>query len=470
MNYRIFAFVFAPMLACGELVMDDADDNGNQSGMRALHVDVLGPGSIVSKEINLDCPGACSAEFEESTSVSLVAVPDKNARLVGWTGSCSPQGAELECTINMDGDQTVGAEFCAQRACSAECGQVDDGCGGTMDCGPCPNYAFVTSMTTNGAFGGTDGADTLCNELATAADLPGTYRAWITSAAEPAASRFADTIGWVRTDGKLVARTVEDLAGLAAGGDGPFHPINLTERGAAVPADAKVWIGATSIACNDFTVAGNSDLGWSGIANSSQRFDLAGPSVCSEAHHLYCLGTAPTAEAPSLPPLDDTVRIAFVTAKEPFVDGGVEAADALCNAEASAQGGVFANRKFKALLATTSQAPAQRFDLTGPPWARPDGIRLFDRAADLATREPHTAIGLQADGKPYIERVWLGSSAVNAPAASGSDNCDDWTTIVGEGDELTYGLMVNEPWRYGGFSKTIPLLCGGHAAFVCLEE
>lgn len=50
----------------------------------------------------------CRAAFPYGTTVSLVALPEEGARLVGWYGACSGTGV---CTVVMNKDKTVTAEF-----------------------------------------------------------------------------------------------------------------------------------------------------------------------------------------------------------------------------------------------------------------------------------------------------------------------------------------------------------------------
>jgi hypothetical protein len=65
----------------------------------------------------------------------------------------------------------------------------DEGCQGGK-CGSFPKYVFVTSQTYSGNLGGLDGADRKCRDLAAAAPLPGTYKAYLADATGDVSTRF----------------------------------------------------------------------------------------------------------------------------------------------------------------------------------------------------------------------------------------------------------------------------------------
>src|SRR5690606_31062308 len=73
------------------------------------------------------------------------------------------------------------------------------------------NYAFVTSQAYKGDLGGLEGADSICNELAADAGLPGTYVAWLSISTTDARSRLGDASGWIRPDRRPIAKSREAL-------------------------------------------------------------------------------------------------------------------------------------------------------------------------------------------------------------------------------------------------------------------
>ncbi len=108
---------------------------------------------------------------------------------------------------------------------------------------------FVTSaLYQGGALGGLDGADAACGELAEAAGLTGTFKAWLSSGTTSAADRLAhSTHPYTLVDGTRIADDWADLI------DGVLrHPINVDETGTPLTAPAdpmsqgKVWTDTVS--------------------------------------------------------------------------------------------------------------------------------------------------------------------------------------------------------------------------------
>jgi hypothetical protein len=64
---------------------------------------------VTSTPPGIDCGGACTATFPRNTVVTLTASPAILSVFDDWSGSgCNGDGP---CTITMDGDKTVEAEF-----------------------------------------------------------------------------------------------------------------------------------------------------------------------------------------------------------------------------------------------------------------------------------------------------------------------------------------------------------------------
>ena len=74
---------------------------------------------------------------------------------------------------------------------------------------------FVTSdQSYTGALGGLTGADTICQERANEAGLPGTFMAWLSDRDTSVSQRFdrnRDDAAFVRTDGVRIANNWQDL-------------------------------------------------------------------------------------------------------------------------------------------------------------------------------------------------------------------------------------------------------------------
>ncbi|MCA1825507.1 MAG: choice-of-anchor D domain-containing protein [Myxococcales bacterium] len=166
--------------------------------------------------------------------------------------------------------------------------------------------AFVSkALWTPGA--GIASADAVCATEATAAKLPGEFKALIATSTASAASRFdmsAGSMAWVRTDGlPVVAASADLLTGqlltpIAVFADGTYpDPFVEVWQGAA-------WAGATSAGaapaldgtCNDWTDGSATTQGWFGLASEAgpdyfvANADSPGlRAPCSYAYSLYCL-------------------------------------------------------------------------------------------------------------------------------------------------------------------------------------
>ena len=99
---------------------------------------------------------------------------------------------------------------------------------------------FVTSQTYTGNLGGLAGADAKCQNLADAAGLPGTFKAWLSDGTTSAASRFIQRpVPYALVGDTIISYSWNDLT------DGSLlHPINLDENGNLV--EEVVWTNTTT--------------------------------------------------------------------------------------------------------------------------------------------------------------------------------------------------------------------------------
>ncbi len=159
---------------------------------------------------------------------------------------------------------------------------------------------FVTSSTYSGNLmahgGGTsglEGADNLCNLVASAAGLGGSWTAWLSSDSEDAIDRVPDVGPWYLVD--QCTRVFPNRAAIAA--FGPEVPIMITETG-ELHDPVSVWTGtgdtgrADLFNCNDWT--NDQPIGgYEGLIGSPSRTDsfwTDGPSnPCRLRHSLYCV-------------------------------------------------------------------------------------------------------------------------------------------------------------------------------------
>ena len=153
---------------------------------------------------------------------------------------------------------------------------------------------FVTRAAFQGDFGGLAGADARCREAARQAGLPGVFRAWLSTADEPAGARIVHKdVPYVMPGGIRVADNYADLT------DGDLaHPIDRTEYGDAVPSPFLARTAtapdgrALSPTCSDWTSRRRYDGGaWGATDAASADWSRTGvfPGRCDYLAHLYCV-------------------------------------------------------------------------------------------------------------------------------------------------------------------------------------
>ena len=205
----------------------------------------------------------------------------------------SSVGLELGCGPESSGRQgdSPGAADAAAPADAGGGTPAADAAPGEPDAAAAPasKVIFVTSTGHTGNLGGPAGADAICAARAAAADLPGTFKAWVSASGEAARDRLHHGDGpYLRTDGVQVADDWADLV------DGSLDaPVSRDENGAAVEDDA--WTGtlpsgASTTSCSGFTSssAGNAGVCGSTTATGSSWTDNIVPPCYLELR-LYCV-------------------------------------------------------------------------------------------------------------------------------------------------------------------------------------
>jgi hypothetical protein len=306
------------------------------------------------------------------------------------------------------------------------------------------NVVFVTSATFNGNFGGLAGGDSECASLATSAKLPtGTYTAWLSTENNSlsfvnASARLGSARGFVRPDGQPFADTVSDITLGRI-----LNALSLDETGSDVGgAGSYVWTGTTNagtvaggpspkpiLTCGNWTFSDSMDTGAFGLIGGSgvwsENSAIGEGDPCNMDFHLYCFDTS------HISPLTVTAapgRHAFVSKGSLDTTSGLTGADALCQNEASAADLANATH-FLALLSTSTASAASRFNLSGPQWVRPDGIKIADTATLAAGSALDSGIWQNADGTYLTTQtlVWTGSSTPSTTGTT-SETCTDWGT------------------------------------------
>jgi hypothetical protein len=303
---------------------------------------------------------------------------------------------------------------------------------------PPQNLAFATSTVYAGDFGGIAAGDAICEQLAHEAGLGGTWSAWLSDKATSAYSRIRDVPGgWVLLDGSPVARSASEVVTGSL-----LTPIMRDERGRDIRAgQVEVWTGTSPDGtpretCNDWTTADPATAGTIGFDESGAgEFTLYIDRPCDSPRRIYCFETDRSA-AVTIAPI--TGRLAFVTANswQPNA-GGVPAADALCQSEASAAG---LSGTFLALMPLASATAASRFDTSGAPWTTPLGVPLSPTAAELFTGEYVGLWNWHADGSTDVSATTWGGDPINSANENG---CSAWTSPVGTLPEVSCTM----PWR-----------------------
>jgi len=176
---------------------------------------------------------------------------------------------------------------------------------------------------------------------------------------------------------------------------------------------------------------------------------------------LYCFQVGRSVR---VSPVPAPGRLAFVSSGAFLPSSGIAAADALCQSEATTAG---RSGVFRAVLATTSASPASRFDLTGPPWVRVDGIRVAPTAAAFFQSATWDSAPNVTPFGDYAEfAIAVGGSSLTQPGAA-ADTCSDWSSSEGN---IAAGRAVGT--GPGVFFYELPafLICGGYVNIACLED
>lgn len=245
--------------------------------------------SSSSTTSDLSASGDASTGATEAATTGLAGSTE-----TGSTGA--PSTSSTGATVATTGDGVCGD---GQLDEGEECddGQLAEGCSSS-----CKLYrhVFVTSQVFTGDLGGLEGADAKCQEAAADGQLPGTYRAWLSSSTESPKNRFVhSTIPYRLLDDKEIASGWNDLVdgSLAAG-------INVSEEKSApgkgthscMPSslsivwtstnDAGAPVGA-QYSCNDWKgLSGNGSAGVAGSADFTWTSNCL--PTCSDQAALYC--------------------------------------------------------------------------------------------------------------------------------------------------------------------------------------
>ena len=386
-----------------------------------------GPGCIVARR---------SLDFTPHTplTVPVVLRAACNGIACGETETCV-QGSCVPAQI----PDPAG---CNAAAGCGECDLADGGCGAS-DGGIVNNVVFVTSGTYGGNLGGLAGADQNCMSAAAAGGLQGTFVAYLSDSKTNAISRLMNARGWVRPDGRPFADTIKDLTAGRV-----LYPPHLDERGHDTPPADFVMTGTKSDGtvdsgktCADWMTSMSTAGETCGYAHdgwTAWGYGLAGE--CAIQSHLYCFQIDRSTPLAFVPATGN--RIAFASTGVFAGSGGLTGADGLCTMEAANAG---LPGKYLALLSTSTEAAASRFDTKLAPWQRTDGVLLVASASDLSSAKVLAPLEVAADGKTHLGNTsaWSGSPLPSQAGSGPNATCSDWmsnsssmTTYVGVVDSM----------------------------------
>lgn len=176
---------------------------------------------------------------------------------------------------------------------------------------PSVKIAFVSSVAYTGNLGGLDGADAKCAALASAANLSGTFRAWLSDSTGSPSTRFTKaTVDYVFVDGTTVfahgwtdlispspkpAFNVNELGGPAPTSDTPCAGLNggyaawVSSNADGTPAPG---VAAGDHTCSNWSSeameSSTVGLGSPIAANSWIGFCSSGVPSCSKKAPIFC--------------------------------------------------------------------------------------------------------------------------------------------------------------------------------------
>jgi hypothetical protein len=158
-----------------------------------------------------------------------------------------------------------------------------------------PKRMFVTSQVYSGKFGGVAAGDSICNTLATAAILGGTWKVFLSDDSAGALERTGEVGPWFRVDRET--KIFNNRVGFTVGALAAIY----TEYGSSVASSARVWTGTGadgtaqgSQNCSNWTSDSASDYGTAGNPNklladgSKWMFSNEGAAQCTSQYRLYC--------------------------------------------------------------------------------------------------------------------------------------------------------------------------------------
>lgn len=299
------------------------------------------------------------------------------------------------------------------------------------------HYIFITSTTTNGNLGGIAGGNSICQTRATAASLPGTWQAVLSSTASgDVASRITITGPLYNMAGQIISENTLS--------SNKYVPVKFNEFGAK---SAAIWVhvgmNSAGFHCSEFTTSGATSIGIGSPNATSTSMLGAASSTCANSFPIYCVSDVITLSAPARASVPNMHHTMFRTSNAYNGNlGGIAGADTTCQSEAVALG--YAGT-YIAALSTSTQSVLSRLTpvITSAGVKNSKGyIMSLDLAGLFLSYLPASVESVQINS-------WTG--ATNSGGIGGG-HCADWTSsssgasgVTGTG--ATYGSGF---WTGGG--------------------
>ena len=457
--------------------------------------------------------------------------------LNGYTCACASGFSASSSDPNVCNYVTASSGNCdltngtfTGTACQCNAGFI--GSGATGDCTRA-RIAFTTSTTGTGATGtwsgatgtGLAAADSVCAARATAASLPGTYKAWMSDQNDDAYCRIAGYSGkksamcgqgslptlagpWVRTGDRKQFAPI--LSKLVAPTRQHYYPAMYNESGSTISnsggSPARIWTGtddagaAVTNTCGDWTngtvgARGNTGLTYGGASTWTKENGTSLDPTCNSTAALLCMevGTGGT-QGPALNPRSMTTgHKSFLSSVSgngavagwPDAHGvtgtyGYQAADEVCKSRARYAGYANANN-YKAWLTTYPYGITSRLNYFSGAYVRPDGVVLGTSYSDLTDRQwgaawDMTEVNAYEVGTVDTGLAWTGMSYSGSYYSSsyscGPSYTQGWTSGTNSYQNVLGRFGITDERGYFGVYSSSPYLatCDTVARLYCFED
>jgi hypothetical protein len=296
--------------------------------------------------------------------------------------------------------------------------------GNTNDVADVPNRMFLSQLATDGSFGSIAFADQACTDEATAAGLTGTFIAFVSDATTSARTRLDGSRGWVRIDGEPIGDTPASMFDDAA----LFHAVNQQADGVFVTAGS-TWTGSdgkavASANCTSWSSASAGQMGdGNGVLNAT--FSGGNLNSCDIKRRFTCAEIGHDVE---VVPRATAGRHVFITSTSKTAIVGVNGANALCTADATAASLPGA---YKAALATSTSRLSEQFPEDSRPWVTIAGTQIAAAGTLFTGTNPNDSFPNQQANGQYINiGVWTGVATTTNAASTLADTCQDWSSMA----------------------------------------